>query len=179
MRTGELDVCLRPVDFDTMVDFEYITQCYMDPEIAPLVTVNFNNGEQLLPEDPAKLREHKSKNITSHTFMVEVDGKMVGDVSIDTAFHMLMGESEGTGWISICIGDASLHGKGVARAAMELLEEVAADYGLGRMELGVFAFNKRAIRFYEKMGYNHFATREKFTFYNGLWHDDLRMEKYL
>ena len=45
------------------------------------------------------------------------------------------------------------------------------------IELGVFEFNIRARRFYEKIGYNQIACLKDFTYYNGKWWADYRYEK--
>ena len=62
---------------------------------------------------------------------------------------------------------------------MEYLEEQIKLHRLKRIELGVFEFNKPAIRLYEKAGYKEFARIENFTYWQGKMWQDIRMEKYL
>ena len=51
--------------------------------------------------------------------------------------------------------------------------------GYEKIELGVFEFNKRAIKFYEKIGYEKITSLENFTYYDGKWWNDYRYEKKL
>jgi len=173
-----MKVTLRPIDFNALNEFAAMVKWYQDEEIRHLFTVDFNKGPTL-PQYPEELRQMKRDNHTNTTYIIEVDGVMVGDASIDTGFEMLMGPKEGTGWLSICIGEKAYRGLGLGYEVMKQLEDFCEDKGLKRLELGVFAYNTRGIHFYEKLGYKRFCTVEKFTWYNGGWHDDLRMEKYL
>lgn len=173
-----MEVTLRPMDYDGIKDFEMLTKWFMDESIRHLFTVDFNKGPTV-PLSPQDLREVKMQNKSTHSFMVEVDGEIAGDCSVDTAFDMLMGPKTGTGWLGICIGEAKYRGKGVGYKAMVELEEICRKMGLFRLELGVFAYNEKAIDFYKKLGYQHFETVKDFTYYQGTWHDDYRMEKTL
>lgn len=166
------------MDFNGLEDFEYLTRWFLDESIRHLFTVDFNKGPQV-PLSPGDLRDLKQENSNQKNFMILVNGQIAGDCSVDTAFDMLMGPAEGTGWLGICIGESRFRGTGVGYEAMTQLEDICRDMGLRRLELGVFAYNERAIQFYKKLGYKHFHTVSNFTYYDGRWHDDLRMEKFL
>lgn len=172
-------VSLRPIDFSSLSDFEAIVSWYKDPLLRPLVTVNFNDGKVMMPTEPLELKHHKEAQDTNQTYMILMDGKVVGDISIDTAFPMLCGDKEACGWLGICVGEAYARGLGAGYGAMKLIEEVARVMGLKRLELGVFAYNHKAISFYERLGYTRFETVVDFTYHEGTWHDDYRMEKYI
>ena len=62
---------------------------------------------------------------------------------------------------------------------MEKFETLVKEISLKRIELGVFEFNKRAQKFYEKIGYSRIGTIDDFTYWNGRFWSDIRMEKYL
>lgn len=173
-----MQVTLRPIDFNKLDEFDHMIKWYMDEEIRHLFTVNFNKGPTL-PQGPEELRKAKKEHNTNTTYMIEVDGVIVGDASVDTAFEMVMGPKEGTGWLSICIGEKPYRGLGLGYEIMRQLEGFCKEQGLKRLELGVFAYNERAIHFYKQLGYKHFYTVKDFTWYKDCWHDDLRMEKYL
>lgn len=173
-----MEIKLRPINYDTLYDFERLTKWFMDDEIRHLFTVDFNKGPTI-PYNPKDLREVKKENLTEYGYMIEVDGQVVGDASLDTSFDMLIGPAEKTGWVGICIGEKDYRGKGIGFEVMQQLEEICRSMGLIRIELGVFAYNEVGIHFYNKLGYKHFHTVEKFTYYNGVWHDDYRMEKYI
>lgn len=173
-----MDVRLRPIDFSSMEDFDYLAKWVCDDEIKHLFTVDFNKGPTM-PINPVDIRNTKIHHDTQHTFMIEADGIVIGDTSVDTAFGNVKGSPEGTGWLSICIGEKRFRGKGLGLQVMEQLEGICKEMGLRRLELGVFSYNHIAIQFYERLGYEHFATVDNFTWYDGRWHDDLRMEKYI
>lgn len=59
-------------------------------------------------------------------------------------------------WVGIAIGDADYRSKGYGTEAMTLLLKFAfRGQNLHRVNLGVFNFNKRAIRCYEKCGFKY------------------------
>lgn len=173
-----MDVQLRPINYETLLDFELLTKWFMDDDIRHLFTVDFNKGPTM-PLNPKDLREIKAGQEHQHSYMIEVDHHIVGDASVDTAFEMLLGPGENTGWLGICIGEGDYRGKGIGYKVMEQLEDICKSMGLKRLELGVFAYNEKALKFYEKLGYKHFHTVKAFTYYEGRWHDDYRMEKYI
>ena len=61
---------------------------------------------------------------------------------------------ESNGWVGIIIGERDCWGKGYGTDAMHLLLAYAfTELNLFRVTLGVFAYNPRAIRSYEKAGF--------------------------
>lgn len=113
-----------------------------------------------------------------YNFMICMDGEIVGDFQIDYQFKMLYSK-EPSAWIGITIGEESARGKGIGKQVMSFIEEHAKSRGFNRIELGVFAFNEKAIKFYESIGYKRIAEIKGFTFYNGRYHSDFRYEKRL
>lgn len=76
----------------------------------------------------------------------------------------------------IDIGEKDYWGKGYATEAMRLL----LDYGflemnLHRIYLKVFSFNKKAIKLYEKMGFQCEGKSRESLFRKGSWHDTVHM----
>ena len=67
-----------------------------------------------------------------------------------------------------------LHGKNIAQPLLDFLETAAKEHGCKEMRLEVSVKNARAIRFYEKNHYHHFADIKHF-YENG--DDALRMKK--
>lgn len=66
-------------------------------------------------------------------------------------------------WVGIGIGDPDFRGKGYGTEAMSLLLKFAfRAQNLHRVNLGVFAFNPRAIRCYEKCGFKYEGTEREF-----------------
>jgi RimJ/RimL family protein N-acetyltransferase len=76
----------------------------------------------------------------------------------------------------ILIGDRQYWDKGYGTDATQALMRYAFDeMGLNRVELWVFAYNTRAIRCYEKVGFKLEGTRRQSTFRDGRWWDEHMM----
>jgi RimJ/RimL family protein N-acetyltransferase len=64
--------------------------------------------------------------------------------------------AHGEGWVGIGIGERAYWGNGYGTEAMCLLLRFAfAELNLQRVSLGVYAYNPRALRSYEKAGFRH------------------------
>ena len=62
--------------------------------------------------------------------------------------------AHGEGWVGIGLGERDYWGNGYGTDAMRLMLRFAFDeLNLWRVSLGVFAYNPRAIRSYEKAGF--------------------------
>ncbi len=67
-----------------------------------------------------------------------------------------------TAWVGIGIGEADYWGKGYGTEMMNLVLRYAFQgLNLNRVNLNVFAFNKRAIRSYEKCGFVYEGTQRE------------------
>lgn len=151
---------------------------YNDPEILPFNQPNFKS--ESYPEYTVEDIQHQlipHPQIDKYLIMDEV--LPIGEVSITRDFQLLIKKEPLTAWISICIGDKSYWRKGVAQEAMKFLESTCKRQGYERIELGVFEHNLKAQKLYQKMGYHIFSRIPHFTFYDGTWYDDIRMEKIL
>jgi RimJ/RimL family protein N-acetyltransferase len=72
-------------------------------------------------------------------------------------------------------GDGVL-GKGFGTQATKAVVEYGFDQvGLHRIELGVYAFNGRAQRAYEKAGFRREGVRRDALHWDGEWHDEILM----
>lgn len=83
------------------------------------------------------------------------DNKVIGVIELD-GFDW----AARSAWVGIGIGDADYRGKGYGTEAMQLILEYAfQELNLNRVNLNVFAFNKRAICSYEKCGFKYEGTQ--------------------
>nr|WP_231558770.1 GNAT family protein [Brevibacillus thermoruber] len=78
--------------------------------------------------------------------------------------------------IRIAITSREHQGRGLGTEAMRLL----LDYGFGilnlhRIELNVFSYNARAIRAYEKLGFQREGVQREALYYNHQYHDSIIM----
>jgi RimJ/RimL family protein N-acetyltransferase len=151
---------------------------YNDAEIAPFIHCNFQAQEPPLftrTEALAACAYHPDK----FNYLIFDGFTAIGEISITRNFFMLHHNVPGSAWVSICIGEKEYWGKGIAQLAMTFLEEECRNIGFQRIELGVFENNVRAYRRYLSLGYREIARYPEFTFSNGSWVADIRMEKYL
>lgn len=120
-------------------------------------------------------KEHKN----FYLYLIMCDEKEVGYVSVDLDFDHLYSKLPNTGWISICVGESDYRSMGLGESAIKFIENKSRELNCKRIELGVFKFNEKACKFYNRLGYKKIAELENFTFYNGEWQSDIRMEKIL
>ena len=82
----------------------------------------------------------------------------------------------GEAWVGIGIGDRAYWGKGYGTDAMQVLLRYAfTELNLHRISLGVFEYNQRAIRSYEKAGFVHEGREREFLHRDGSRADALLM----
>jgi len=76
----------------------------------------------------------------------------------------------------IVLGEKQYWSQGYGtKTAKTILRYAFNELNLHRVELEVFAYNKRAIRCYEKAGFRHEGTRRQSRFHDGQYHDAYRM----
>ena len=97
--------------------------------------------------------------------------QVIGDIAL-----MDMHSKNRSAHIRIAIDNTQHQGKGYGSEALLLM----LDYGFGicnlhRIELEVYAFNERAIRTYEKLGFQREGISRDVLFYNHQYHDAIRM----
>ncbi|TFJ92408.1 GNAT family N-acetyltransferase [Lentibacillus salicampi] len=112
-------------------------------------------------------------------YLIYMDDQLIGEMSYMIDPGHLYKKEPGTAWIGIVIGETKGRGNGIGYDAMKYLEEQIKKNGIKRIELGVFAFNRRAHRIYQKLGYQEIGRIEDFTSWQGEMWPDIRMEKYL
>ncbi len=79
-------------------------------------------------------------------------------------------------WFGIMIGEKNYQGKGMAKEAMQILFNYAfSRINLRKICLEVGAFNIRAIKLYQSLGFKKEARLEKHIFLNNEYHDLILM----
>lgn len=166
----------RKIDFSSVKDFE-IMEKWDNNKDSYLFRPNFH--EKALEDVRAMDLWKNAYKSASIIYMIELDGRVVGKISYRLGFPHLVKKNKNRAWIDIIIGEEEARGKKIGLKALEFLESEMKKANVKEVELGVFEFNERAQKLYEKMGYKVVEVREKTTFYNGSWHKDIRMEKVL
>lgn len=159
-------------------NFELMANWDNQNDIKYFIRPNFKKGEM----DDIKVEsiiDGFKLNSNKKIYLILCNDKKIGYISIDTDFFGLYKKEKNSAWIGICIGEAEYRGRGIAKEAMTYIEYISKELNQNRIELGVFEYNKKAIELYKKMGYKKIGQHEKFVYYNGAWHNDIRMEKYI
>lgn len=149
-----------------------------DPEIVHLIRPT-RSEEELAAEHKMTVTDLTDRLQTHDIFLIYADDKLVGEVNVMYDANHLYVHEPGSAWLGLVIGEAAGRGKGAGSEALRLLEERLREQGTPRIELGVFGFNEAAHRLYKKLGYKEIAYLEAFTYWNGRFWPDIRMEKRL
>jgi RimJ/RimL family protein N-acetyltransferase len=136
-----------------------------DPEYMRLL--NFAPAQPRSPESfEDKKNEHHDDNEFFFVFHTLADDKTIGVGGVDMSWN------NQAAWVWIGIGDPDYRGKGYGSDAMRLLVGYAfRELGAYRVGLGVFGYNTRAIRAYEKIGFVHEGIQRQ-----GLYRDGQRCD---
>ena len=173
-----MNIKFREIKEEDVFAFELIAKWDNQDEIKYLIRPNFNEGEMDSISASDLLLTFRA-NPNKHVYIIQDKEKKIGYVSIESNFTKLYKKEDNSSWISICVGDSQYRGLGVGKVAMEFLEEKSKELNNNRIELGVFDYNTNAIEFYKKVGYEPIGQNREFIYYNGKWHNDIRMEKYI
>lgn len=150
-----------------------ITEYMNDPEIlynldfsAPVLH-SYEMFKNWHEEERKKYKGYKSFDLAIET----KDGKFIGVCGVN---HM--DRKNRVAQIFIVIGNKEYQDKGYGTDAMKLLLEfLFEEYNVNKVKLGVFSFNKRAIKSYEKCGFKIEAVQREVLFRFGTYHDGINM----
>ena len=146
------------------------TRWYADPEVARLT--RYQDGP-MRPEEVRRFFEARVSGPGSLALAVHLRGsdRLIGTC----AFSQLDGDN-GSALFHITIGEPDCWGKGYGTEATALmLEHAFGTLRLHRVGLAVFAFNERAIRAYEKVGFVHEGRSRQAIWRGGHFSDELQM----
>ncbi len=127
-----------------------------------------------LPEIRAWIRR-RTRDSVGMFFVVAArrDGALLGFVQLTQVDRVNQ-----TADLGIALA-AAARGRGVAAAALEQLEGKACRVKLRKITLRVLAANRRAIRFYTKVGFRKVGVWRRHHLQGGAFRDVLLMEKFL
>ena len=171
------------LNFTKLIDpsteyLEALNRWENDPILIPFMRV-CQNEEDIRKTTTVTLEEIKQRLKHDNTWLIHLDGQLIGEMGFQVDPKHLYKKIPGTAWLGITIGEEIGRGKGIGYLALQYLEEQIKEQGLKRAELGVFEFNTQAIRLYQKLGYQEFARIDGFTYWQGRKWQDIRMEKYI
>lgn len=173
-----MNILFKKLDINNSTHLESLVKWENDPEINYLIHPRPDATKELFAPKIEDVRErHQKDDPNFQVYMIYDDDKLVGNFSLRIDPGHLYKKIQGTSWLGLTIGEEVYRGRGVAKKAMEFFERESVRLGLNRVELGVFEFNERAHRFYQKLGYQEIGRIKDFTFWNEQYWSDIRMEK--
>jgi RimJ/RimL family protein N-acetyltransferase len=111
------------------------------------------------------------ENIASHpaAWVIEHQGRAIGEILLDNFV-----EADGRAGLIIGILDATALGRGLGTEAIKAIAEFSFDVlKLHKLSMRVLAFNTRAIRAYERVGFVREGLERESALIGGVWHDDV------
>jgi RimJ/RimL family protein N-acetyltransferase len=157
-------VWLRPTEpSDVVTDSGFAGDAEVGHFLGAKVPMSVVAAERLATEIMAGVGQ------TGYPFSICLLGE---ERSIGTVFLRGVDKVNGSGTVGIFLGDRRYLGKGYGTDALNAL----VDFGFGelrleRIELEVFDYNLRAIRSYEKAGFQTDAVLRRARFHRGAHHD--------
>lgn len=165
-RVGE-KIYLRPVEVPD--DCKAIAAWLNDPEVSRTL-------RRYLPHTPSGVEEYMRRLAGSETEVPLAIAAKEGDRLVGVCGIHEVNVRHRNAWIGLTVGEKGCWGKGYGREAMELLLRLGFQtLNLHRMSLQVFSFNERAVRLYEKLGFQHEGRLRQDFFLDGTYHDTLMM----
>lgn len=113
-----------------------------------------------------------SKNKNQRQFAIDtIDGVHIGSIGLRD-----ISSEWNNAKFGILIGNKRYWGRGYGTEATKLLMHYAfSKLKLHKIELGVYDFNKRAIKLYKKLGFKVEGVRKDHIFYGGRYYDAIQM----
>jgi len=176
-----MNIKIKQLDINSNDQIKALVKWENDPELFHLIVPVLDKDAPIEKKTFESLKESflDSPDYALSIYIIFDEEKPIGNFSLMLDPQHLMKKVEGTSWLGLTLGDSDYWGKGVSKIAMERFEEESRKRGASRIELGVFEFNERAISFYKKLGYKVIGRINKFTYWNGKYWDDIRMEKFI
>jgi RimJ/RimL family protein N-acetyltransferase len=143
---------LRPIVETDLPDY---VRWLSDPEVTQFLSSDFEGIT--LQSEREWLASFQSPDNSARHFAITADGRHIGSCDIEPT-----PQQERIGAIGMCLGDKTAWGKGYGVTALrELLRIGFEEMGLLRIQLDVFAENRRGIRCYEKCGFRREGLQRK------------------
>ena len=147
-----------------------------DPALIPLIRPN-KDKRALESQEAVSVKDLEERLEHQHIYLIYSQDQLIGEMDFQVDPKHLYKKEAGTAWIGIIIGEEAARGRGIGASSIQYLEEQIQQHELKRIELGVFEFNIRAVKLYQKLGYREFARINDFTFWQERMWQDIRMEK--
>ena len=150
-----------------MIKFEYFEEKDFD------LLINWINSPELLVKwagtDIKDTNKENSSKIIYKVIIEENNSKkIIGHIALNNIDFKNCSATLS----KVLVGDPQMRGQGLGpKIIKKLLKKAFEDLGLHRIELGVFAFNKSAIKSYKKIGFIKEGEKRDFRKLNGEYYN--------
>lgn len=156
-------VCLRPV---ALRDASMIRRWHNDPVLMRLARVGEKKTTNTDERNDIRAAR-SSDNQTYHIIVKRSDNTPIGFVRF-----IYIDRKSGNVWLRMMIGDKKAWGKGYALDAMQTYLKWLFDViGVHRVTLECYSTNKRAIEFYERIGFKREGVLREAVLIDGRYRD--------
>jgi RimJ/RimL family protein N-acetyltransferase len=157
------NIYLRPVE---ITDAALIQKWHNDPELRKLGSGGELSTTKEKEEEDIK-NTHSSKDQAYFMIVKKSDNKSIGFIRL----NCLTGSSRNV-WLRMIIGDKNSWGGNYASSALHaVLEWLFYELTIHRVSLETYSTNKRALRFFEKMGFKREGISREAHFADGRYYD--------
>jgi RimJ/RimL family protein N-acetyltransferase len=149
-------------------DLPIFVRWFNDPEVRQYLAMYM----PMSMAEEEKWFERQLEDQDGRVFAIETeDGAHIGNIGL----HSIDWKNR-RAYLGIVIGEKEYWGKGYGSDAIRTLLGFAfGEMNLHRVYLTVYAYNERAIRCYEKCGFQHEGRLREARFGDGRYHDELMM----
>jgi RimJ/RimL family protein N-acetyltransferase len=156
-----VNVSLRPATRD---DVPFLAGLAADPDVAPFLAVSRASTPEAIAERVAR---SESEPDDFGVLVIEVDGAPAGTVTWE-----LVNRRSRIASVSALAIDPSRRGRGVGVVAARALQRhLFGERGLHRLQMEVYGFNERALRYAERAGWVREGVRRRAYWRDGAWVD--------
>lgn len=149
----------------TPKDAAAFVQTMGDPEVLPNLLQVPHTSEEIWQQ---RLADNVTPGKPDIVLVAELDGRVVGNAGLHPIANVRRRHAAGLG-IAVA---REAQGQGVGAALMQALCDYADHWAqLLRIELNVFIDNERAIRLYERFGFQHEGTHRGYALRSGRYVD--------
>ena len=126
-----------------------------------------------------KLPQYLPTETLHRQLFILKEGRPIGHALLEIDPPKLMTKTPNTAWIALLIADTALRGQGLGKQGAHALEALAKDAGAERIEISIFEYNTRSLAFFTILGYQEFARRKDWAYWNGQMWSEIRLIKSL
>ena len=146
-------------------DWEYVSRIYR---------LGINTGIATFEKEIPSWNTWDTAHLKSCRLIAEYDNKIVGWAALSPVSDRCV--YGGVAEVSVYV-DISYNNKGIGTRLLQELIIQSETNGIWSLQSGIFPENKASIHLHKKLGFREVGFREKIGKKDGVWHDNVILEK--